>query len=206
MRGHHAYKDEFQPEINKTLPLQREPENAKDPHAVATTENNRRVVGHTSFRIVQIVSSFLKRVNHREAVICGKRVNRGVGMGLEIPVLYKLYGEHKYLTRLDELIMGSDMAGQSLRAKQEGISSTAQVTRKRKSVKNIEMAKETIKCLKSNVNKAEKDRNILYFCLSILSTEMKTNGIFKDKVLFYFILLICPYKDLIILKKNFKLH
>ena len=37
-------------------------------------------------------------MNHREAVICGKRVNRGVGMGLEIPVLYKLYGEHKYLT------------------------------------------------------------------------------------------------------------
>ena len=40
-------------------------------------------------------------------------------MGLEIPVLYKLYGE--YLTRLDQLIMVSDMAKQSLRTKQEGI-------------------------------------------------------------------------------------
>ena len=86
----------------------------------------------------------MKRVNHRgEAVICGKRVNREAGMGLDIPVLYKLYGEHKYSTRLDELIMGSDMAGQSLRAKQEGISSTAEATRKRKSVKNIKMAKQT---------------------------------------------------------------
>ena len=38
----------------------------------------------------------------------------------------------------------SDMAGQSLRAKQEGISSTAEATRKRgKSVKNIVMAKQT---------------------------------------------------------------
>ena len=44
---------------------------------------------------------------------------------------------------IDEPIMGSDMAGQSLRAKQEGISSTAEATRKRKSVKNIEMAKQT---------------------------------------------------------------
>ena len=144
MRGHHAYKDEFQPEINKTLPLQREPENAKDPHAVAITENNRRVVGHIPLGLSKIVSSFMKRVNHRgEAVICGKRVNREAGMGLDIPVLYKLYGEHKYSTRLDELIMGSDMAGQSLRAKQEGISSTAEATRKRKSVKNIKMAKQT---------------------------------------------------------------
>ena len=62
-------------------------------------------------------------------------------MGLEIPVLYKLYGGHQYLTRLDELIMGSDVARQSLRAKQEGISNTAEATRKRKSGKNIEAAK-----------------------------------------------------------------
>ena len=62
-------------------------------------------------------------------------------MGLEIPVLYKLYGEQRYLTRLDELIMGSDVARQSLRAKQEGISSTAEATRKRKYGKNIEAAK-----------------------------------------------------------------
>ena len=77
MRGHHAYKDEFQPEIDMTLVLQREPENAKDPHAVAITENNGRVVGHIPLGLSKIVSSFLKRVNHRgEAVICGKRVNR----------------------------------------------------------------------------------------------------------------------------------
>ena len=35
MRGHHAYKDIFEPVIGTTLTLQREPENAKDPHAVA---------------------------------------------------------------------------------------------------------------------------------------------------------------------------
>ena len=62
-------------------------------------------------------------------------------MGLKIPVLYKLYGERQYLTRLDELIVGSDVARQSLRAKQEGISSTAEATRKCKSGKNIETVK-----------------------------------------------------------------
>ena len=140
-RGHNAYKDEFQPEINTILALQREPENAKDPHAVAITEHEEQVVGHIPLGLSKIVSPFLKRVNHRgEAVICRKRVNRGAGMGLEISVLYKLYGGHQYLTRLDEL-MGSDVARQSLRAKQEGISRTAEATRKRKSGKNIEAAK-----------------------------------------------------------------
>ena len=149
-RGHHAYKDEFKPEINTILTLQREPENAKDPHAVAITEQNGRVVGHIPLGLSKIVSSFLKRINHRgEVVICGKRVNRGAGMGLKIPVLYKLYGECKYLTRLDQLIMGSDMAKQSLRAKHEGISSTTEATRKRKPGKNTEtISKQTKKCKK----------------------------------------------------------
>ena len=64
-RGHHAYKDEFQPEINTILALQREPENAKDPHAVAITEHEGRVVGHIPLGLSKIVSPFLKRVNHK---------------------------------------------------------------------------------------------------------------------------------------------
>ena len=126
---HQDFKDEFKPEINTILTLQREPENTKDPHAVAITEQSGRVVGHIPLGLSKIVSSFLKRINHRgEVVICGKRVNRRAGMGLEIPVLYELYGECKYLTRLDQLIMGSDKTKQSLRAKQEGISSTTEAT------------------------------------------------------------------------------
>ena len=98
---------------------------------MAITEQSGRVLGHIPLGLSKIVSSFLKRINHRgEVIICGKRVNRGARM--EIPVLYKLYGECKYLTRLDRLIMGSDMAKQSLRAKHKGISSTTEATRKRK--------------------------------------------------------------------------
>ncbi|CAH3032696.1 unnamed protein product, partial [Porites lobata] len=100
MRGHHAYK----PVTGTTLTLQREPENAKDPHAVAIVEDTGRIVGHISLALSRIVSSFLKRANHKAtAEICGKRINRGSGLGLELPVIYKIYGGRKYLDRLDEL-------------------------------------------------------------------------------------------------------
>ena len=89
MRGHHAYKDIFEPVIGTTLTLQREPENAKDPHAVAIVEDTGRIVGHIPLALSRIVSSFLKRANHKAtAEICGKRINRGSGLGLELPVIF----------------------------------------------------------------------------------------------------------------------
>ena len=88
MRGHHAYKDIFEPVIGTTLTLQREPENARDPHAVAIVEDAGRIVGHIPLALSRIVSSFLKRANHKAtAEFCGKRINRGSGLGLEHPVI-----------------------------------------------------------------------------------------------------------------------
>ena len=88
MRGHHAYKDIFKPVIGTMLTLQREPENAKDPHAVAIVEDTGRIVGHIPLGLLRIVSSFLKRANHKAtAEICGERINRGAGLGLEIPLI-----------------------------------------------------------------------------------------------------------------------
>ncbi|CAH3121646.1 unnamed protein product [Porites lobata] len=112
MRGHHAYKDIFEPVTGTTLTLQREPENAKDLHAVAIVEDTGRIA---------------------TAEICGKRINRGSGLGLELPVIYKIYGGRKYLDRLDELIHGSETAKRTLREKDEGILIDGQ--KKRKSTK-----------------------------------------------------------------------
>ena len=118
MRGHHAYKDIFEPVIGTTVTLQREPENAKDPHVVAFVEDTGPIVGHIPLALSRIVSSFLKRAIHKEtAEICGKRINRGSGLGLELPVIYKIYGGRKYLDRLDELIHGSETAKRDLREK-----------------------------------------------------------------------------------------
>ena len=134
MRGHHAYKDIFKPVIGTMLTLQREPESAKDPHVVAIVEDTGRIVGHISLGLSRIVSSFLKRANHKAtAEICGKRINRGFGLGLEIPVIYKINGGRKYLDRLDELILGSETAEGLQREKDERILIDGQ--RKRKSTK-----------------------------------------------------------------------
>ena len=54
-------------------------------------------------------------------------------MGLELPVIYKIYGGRKYLDRLDELIHGSETAKRALGEKDEGILIDAQ--KKRKSTK-----------------------------------------------------------------------
>ncbi|CAH3186522.1 unnamed protein product, partial [Porites evermanni] len=98
--------------------LLREPENAKDPHAVAIVEDTGRIVGHIALALSGIVSSFLKRSNHKAtAEICGKRINRGSGLVLELPVIYKIYGGRIHLDRLDELIHGSETAKRALREK-----------------------------------------------------------------------------------------
>ena len=81
------------------------------------------------------MSSFLKRANHKAtAEICGKRINRGSGLGLELPVIYKIYGGRIHLDRLDELIHGSETAKRAVREKDEGIL-TAAGQKKRKSTK-----------------------------------------------------------------------
>ena len=134
MRGHHAYKDIFEPVIGTTLTLQREPENAKDPHAVAIVEDTERIVGHILLALSRIVSSFLKRANQKAtAEIYAKRINRGSALGLELPLIYKICGGRKYLDRLDELIHGSEIAKRALREKDEGILIDGQ--KKRKSTK-----------------------------------------------------------------------
>ena len=116
------------------LTLQREPENAKDPHAVAIVEDTGRIVGNIPLALSGIVSSFLKRANHKAtAEICGKRINRGSGLGLELPVIYKIYGGRIHLDRLDELIHGSETAKWALREKDEGILTDGQ--KKQKSTK-----------------------------------------------------------------------
>ena len=47
--------------------------------------------------------------------VCGKRVNRGAGLGLDIPVIYKIKDTKKYLERLDHLIHSSETATLLLR-------------------------------------------------------------------------------------------
>ena len=113
---------------------------------MALIEENGQIVGHIPFGLSQTVSSFLKReYNSGVAIICGKQVNRGAGLGLGIPVMFKFYGTADFLERLDILIKSNETAKKVLRLESEGISSEESLKRppgKRKSVaKNQHTAK-----------------------------------------------------------------
>lgn len=103
VRGQHAYQDIWQPTVGETLLLRREPTNEKDSLAVSVIMDG-MIVGHMPYDLAPLISYFLMReVNKGFVQITGPRVNRGAGMGLEVPCIYKLYGPKKYTDRLQKL-------------------------------------------------------------------------------------------------------
>ncbi len=67
---------------NSNLPLEREPDNPDDIHAVAVKRNS-MVVGHVPFNLAPTLSAFLRRsANTAIAEVIGSKVNRGAGYGL----------------------------------------------------------------------------------------------------------------------------
>ena len=90
------------------LLLKLEPTNPHDDFAVSVVKDG-VVVGHVPKHASRVVCFFLKRV---ESVgfceVTGSRVNRGVGLGLEIPCTYKFYGHKAYLDRLQTLLLSAN--------------------------------------------------------------------------------------------------
>ena len=79
--------------------------NEVDRNAVAIIKTNsfyeEIIVGHVPQNISNICSKFLKIPNTSiEVEVVGKRVNRGGGYGLEIPVIYRFYGPEKLINWL----------------------------------------------------------------------------------------------------------
>ena len=105
VRGYHAYQDIWQPTVGDILPLRREPSNDKDSLAVSIIKNG-NIVGHMPCNLAPLVSYFLMReVNKGLVELTGEKINRGAGMGLELPCIYRLYGPRPYLDRLEAMIM-----------------------------------------------------------------------------------------------------
>ena len=87
--GYYAYLNIWIPLIgDESLICQKEKGNECDPRAVATTRNN-VVVGHVPQNICDHFWKFLSlpKISTRARVL-GKRVNRGAGYDLEIPVCF----------------------------------------------------------------------------------------------------------------------
>ena len=96
VRGYHAYMDISIPIVgDENFCLKSENENQHDKFAVAIVLEE-RIVGHVPKNLSKIFHQFMKIPNG--AIGCkvtGKRVNRGVGYGLEIPVQYRFIGVKK---------------------------------------------------------------------------------------------------------------
>ena len=92
IRGFHVYKDWWTPTCGEILPLQPEPENAEDKNAVAVLKES-------------IITHFISKPTNRGSVdVSGKAVNRGGGLGMEIPCVYNFDGPSKHVNLLQQLI------------------------------------------------------------------------------------------------------
>ena len=94
-RGYHAYMNIWKPLIDHSLRCKREYDNIHDENAVAVIHSNHigpRVVGHVP---VLHSSMFKKFIYTIRVLVTGKRINRGAGYGLEIPVEYVFNGNDK---------------------------------------------------------------------------------------------------------------
>ena len=103
VRGHHVYHVVWTPFVGEILSLKREAQNRYDNRAVAVMKGE-QLVGHVPRPISRQTFYFLSYAGNR--VICtvtGRRTNRGVGLGVEVPCIYKFTGRKSHIKRLGEL-------------------------------------------------------------------------------------------------------
>ena len=100
IRGYHVYMNVWAAYIDEDcLVGVPETDNIIDPDDVAIHRDdmvNTRVVGHVPLNYAPIFNKFLSLPNHHiPCCVTGKRMNRGGGFGLEVPVDYIFYGKEK---------------------------------------------------------------------------------------------------------------
>lgn len=94
----------WSPYVGEELVVTPEPSNIVYQYAVAITKDG-QVVGHFPRNYSYPVFCFLQREENRcRCKVTGKRINRGGGLGLEIPCMYTFTGCKNYITRLKELL------------------------------------------------------------------------------------------------------
>ena len=90
MMGYHEYQNTWIPIVGEVLQCRMEPDNNVDKYAVAVM-NKHRVVGHLikgkNRKFAKSVFFFLRVdvTNSTKVTINGKAVNKGKGMGMEVP-------------------------------------------------------------------------------------------------------------------------
>ena len=96
-RGYHAYLAELTPDLGEILQVHIELGYVYDRYAEALKKDG-IVVGHLPREISRTAHYFLQcERNSIECEIVGQRVNRGRGLGLEVPCLYKFIGRKDFV-------------------------------------------------------------------------------------------------------------
>ena len=100
MRGFHVYQTVWSPIIGEeNLERRHEEKNEEDELAIGAYRNNfqkETLVGHTPRNISKFVYKFLKLPSSKlSCKVKGKRLSRGAGYGLEIPVIFTFDGHEK---------------------------------------------------------------------------------------------------------------
>ena len=101
-RGYHAYMDIWKSLIgDDSLSCKREDNSIHDENAAAVIHSKHiglHAIGYVPFLYSSTFKTFLSLPNHTMRVlVTGKRINRGAGYGLEIPVEYAFNGNEKTL-------------------------------------------------------------------------------------------------------------
>ena len=101
-RGYHVYKDRWQPTVgDDSLHCQQEKDIEYNKHGVAIiydSFHSNKVLGQIPFYWSKFTNTFLKFPSHHIRLVgVGKSVNRGIGLGLEIPVDYFFHGDNRVI-------------------------------------------------------------------------------------------------------------
>ena len=106
--GYHYHCKTWVPFVGEDLQCRMEPDNVVDKYAVAVI-NKDRVAGHLmkgkSGNLAKTVFLFLRTdtINSARVEITGKAVNKGIGMGMQVPCKFIVTGSKPVLDKLKDM-------------------------------------------------------------------------------------------------------
>ena len=116
-RGYHAYMKIWNPVDGELLVCTRETDNPHHNYAVSIICNS-YIVDHVPLGLSKTFSHFLSLpASTMLCIVTGKRLNRGAGLGLEIPVIYQARGHEKAIQWLEKTITKILLHGDDLGSK-----------------------------------------------------------------------------------------
>ena len=116
-RGYHAYMKIWNPVDGEVLVCTQETDNHHDNYAVYIIRSS-HVVRHVPLSLSKTFSNFLSLpASTMLCIVTGKRLNRGAGLGLEIPMMYQARGHEKAIQRLEKTITKILLHGDDLGSK-----------------------------------------------------------------------------------------